>query len=254
MKNNRPKVDIFVPVYNEQDNIEELFNSISEKVHCPFEVMIVYDSDDDGTLPVIERIKNNYTYTIRLVKNKFGRGALNAFRTGMDSIENDYIVFTMADLSDSLETINTMYDKLLNDNYDLVAGSRYIKGGSKQGGAFIKNLFSRCAGMSLQLLTGMPMHDISNGFKMYKKYVVESIKLESSVGFEIGVELAVKTFLAGYRITEVPAGWCEREGGMSQFKMWSWIPHYLRWYFFAIRNSWFVNSYEKQFLQENSPT
>jgi glycosyltransferase involved in cell wall biosynthesis len=242
---NTPIVDIFVPVYNEKDNIKMLFDSLSSQVRCPFNVMIVYDMEEDNTLPVIAQIKNDYEFDIRLVKNLYGRGALNAFRTGMESIEHEYLVFTMADLSDSLDSINEMYQKLL-DGYDMVGGSRYIKGGGKNGGPLIKTLFSWSAGISLHILTRIPLHDISNGFKMYRREVIESIKLESAYGFEIGVELAVKTYLEGYKITEIPVQWQDRESGKSQFKMWKWLPHYFKWYLFAIWRTWFGRNLRKR--------
>ena len=231
-------IDVFVPVYNEGENIEALFDELHNKVFVPFEVIIVYDSDEDDTLPVIERIKSKYSYCIRLEKNHYGKGANGAFRTGMESVRNEAVVFTMADLSDSIESINDMYKKI-EEGYDMVAGSRYIKGGEKKGDSFLKAFLSAAAGKSLHFLIGIPIHDVSNGFKMYKKTVIESIELESEKGFEIIVELTLKTFLKGYNITEVPAKWRNREKGKSSFKLFKWLPAYFRWYAYAIKMKWF---------------
>lgn len=87
-------------------------------------------------------------------------------------------------------------------------------------------------------LIGIPIHDISNGFKMYKKSVVNAITLESNQGFEIGLELTMKTYIEGYRITEVPAMWQDRTAGESHFKMWKWLPLYLHWCFYAMNRHW----------------
>lgn len=231
-------IDVFVPVYNEGANIKNLFDEFQKKIKYDFEVLIVYDSDEDNTLPVIEEIRDNYNFNIRLEKNHYGRGACNAFKTGMESIKNDYIVFTMADLSDSIDTINVMKEKM-DEGYDMVGGSRYVKGGKKEGDSFFKTLFSKCAGWGMHILIGIPLHDISNGFKMYRRKVVEAIKLESNKGFEVILELTMKTYLDGYKITEVPAQWKNREEGESNFKMWSWIPQYLHWCFYAIKRKWF---------------
>lgn len=227
-------IDIFVPVYNEADNIEALLDSFQNKVTTAFEVIIVYDFDEDNTLPVINNIKYKYAFKINLVKNHYGTGANGAFRCGMETAKHEAVVFTMCDLSDSIETIDVMYCKL-QEGYDMVAGSRYITGGYKQGDFPIKTFLSKCAGHSLHLLTGIPIHDISNGYKMYRKTVIDSIKLESKIGFEIIVELAVKTYLKGYRIAEVPAKWKKREKGKSSFKLWKWLPSYFYWYVYALR-------------------
>lgn len=230
-------IDIFVPVYNEGENIKKLFDEFQDKIRSDFEVMIVYDFEEDDTLPVIRKIQNNYNFNIRLEKNHYGRGANGAFRTGMESVKHDYIVFTMADLSDSIETINEM-KAALDSGYDMVVGSRYMKGGKKIGDSFLKTFFSKCAGKGMHFLIGIPTHDISNGFKMYKRKVVKNIQLESNKGFEIGLELTMKTYLQGYKITEVPAIWRDRTVGESHFKMWRWLPLYLYWCFYALQQHW----------------
>lgn len=231
-------IDIFVPVYNEADNIEELFDELNQKVKSDFQVLIVYDFEEDTTLPVIKKIEGNYPFNIILEKNHYGRGACGAFKTGMEAATSPYVVFTMADLSDTLETIDQMKEKI-DEGYDMVAGSRYIKGGYKEGDSFLKTAFSVCAGWGMHILIGIPLHDISNGFKMYRTNVVHEIPLESDKGFEVGLELTMKTYIKGYKITEIPAGWKNRVKGESHFKMWSWIPNYLHWCLYAIKEKWF---------------
>ncbi|MBO5353625.1 MAG: glycosyltransferase [Lachnospiraceae bacterium] len=231
-------IDIFVPVYNEKDNIKPLLDALQEKVQVDFEVMIVYDMDEDNTLPVLKEIEKNYDFNIRLIKNLYGRGALNALKTGIEMVEHEYWVFTMADLSDSLETINIMSQKL-KEGYDMVVGSRYMRGGKKTGGPVLKSLFSKVSGRAMNILIGIPTVDMTNGFKMYRKDVLKKIQLESKYGFEIGLELALKTYLEGYKITEVPASWQDREAGTSNFNMWKLIPHYLYWCFYAMKEHFF---------------
>jgi hypothetical protein len=113
-----------------------------------------------------------------------------------------------------------------------------MNGGSQKGGPKFKGFLSRMAGCSLRWLTGIPTHDITNSFKMYRKSVIDTIEIESDGGFEIGMELTVKAFVAGYKIAEIPSSWQDRTAGESRFRLWKWLPKYLRWYWFAVANRW----------------
>lgn len=227
-------IDLVVPVYNEAGNIEALLKSVSEKITSPKQVMIVYDSEDDNTLPVVKKIQLDYSFEILLVRNKYGRGALHAIITGMEEAKHECVLVIMADLSDSLEIVDKMYSKIQDEGYDLVCGSRYMRGGRQHGGPFWKGLFSRTAGKSLHILSRIPTNDVTNSFKMYKKTLLDSITFESNGGFEIGMEITVKAYLNGFRVTEIPSQWYDREAGKSNFQMRKWIPKYLHWYWMCI--------------------
>jgi len=110
-----------------------------------------------------------------------------------------------------------------------------MPGGRQIGGPRLKNFLSRTAGKSLHLLTGLPTHDVTNSFKMYRTSFLRSLSLESSGGFEIGMEIVVKAFVGGARIAEVPSTWTDRVAGKSRFRLWRWLPSYLRWYLYAFR-------------------
>lgn len=228
-------IDIFVPVYNEGKNIKRLFDTIQEKVKYDFRIIIVYDSEEDNTVPVIKSIKADYPFEIQLERNHYGKGALNAFKTGVECAKSEYWVFTMADLADSIETINVMKGKI-DEGYDIVCGSRYIKGGAVVGGSKLKRFLSKCSAWGMRIAAGVPVHDITNGFKMYKTSVLKSVTIESTHGFEVILEVFLKCYLNGAKITEVPAQWFDRTEGKSNFKMWNWIPHYLHWCFYTLKN------------------
>jgi dolichol-phosphate mannosyltransferase len=232
-------IDIVIPVFNESKNIAPLLDNINEQIKTEKNIIIVYDFDEDNTLPVLNKIKAHYPFKIILEKNIFGSGALNAIVTGFRKSTNEAVLVAMADLSDSLQIVDDMYKKLTVEGYDLVCGSRYIKGGRQFGGPFLKVLFSRIAGLSLNLLTRIPTHDISNSFKMYRKTMLDAIEIESNGGFEVGMEIAVKAYINGYRITELPSQWYDRQEGKSNFKMWKWMPNYLHWYFLCLHRKWF---------------
>jgi glycosyltransferase involved in cell wall biosynthesis len=239
------ELTIVIPVYNEAGNIKTAIDRIEEQVFLPHEIAIVYDRDEDTTVPVVLEIKDNYRNAINLVKNKYGRGVLNAIKTGMEEASTEFVIVTMADLSDPPEVMNAMLAKA-KEGADLVCASRYMKGGKQIGGPFLKGLFSRMAGLSLHGLTRIPTHDISNSFKMYRKSMLDAITIESKGGFEIGMEITVKAYIAGYKITEVPTSWSDRTDGESNFKLWAWLPNYLHWYGLCVKSVWFGKKTKKQ--------
>ena len=229
-----PPLTIVIPVYNEGANVRALWSELSSSIKTPFTAIVVYDFDEDNTLPVAREIITSGEIRIRLVKNAYGRGVTNAIKTGLEAVESGPVLVTMADLSDELTTVDRMYD-LYQQGYDLVCGSRYMKGGRLIGGPFLKQLMSRVSGLTLRYLRGVPTHDATNAFKLYDAAMVHDLKVESVAGFELGLELTVKAFLNGYRIAEIPSVWRDRTAGTSRFRIMQWLPHYLKWYFFAFQ-------------------
>ncbi len=230
-------LDIVVPVYNEKDNIIKLFDEIEKEIKTHKRVLVVYDFDEDTTVPVVEDIRNDYSFAVELVKNTIGRGVINAIKYGFETASNEMVLVMMADLSDRLDVVDDMCGMMQN-GYDLVCGSRYMRGGKQHGGPFFKGFLSRMAGLSLHLLTRIPTHDCSNSFKLYRKSMLDQIKIDSKGGFEIGLEILVKAYTSGYKIGEVPSEWFDREEGESNFHLWKWLPSYLHWYFYCIRHTW----------------
>lgn len=227
-------LQISIPVYNEADNILGVLEEIKSKVHTPHRINIIYDFDEDNTIPIVNKfIMDRKIPNIDLVKNRHGTGALNAIKTGFETAKDGVVLVAMADSSDDLAVVDTMFNRF-SQGYDIVCGSRYMKGGKQIGGPRFKGLLSRIAGISLHLLTGVPTHDISNSFKMYRKDILNNVKIESSGGFEIGMEIVVKAFLKGYKITEVPSTWRHRSAGTSRFELRKWLPKYVRWYLYAV--------------------
>jgi len=226
----KPILSLIIPVYNEKDNILSLLKNIEKSIKIPISVEIIYDNDDDNTIPVVEDVINNFNFKINLIKNIYGNGALNAIKTGLHSFDADACVVVMADGSDDLSSINGMYG-LFCQGFHIVCGSRYMKNGKQIGGPKFKKFLSTLAGKSLFYLTGLPTSDVTNSFKLYSKESIDSITIESSGGFEIGMEIVVKSYLKGLAISEVPTSWKDRYAGTSNFKLTQWIPFYLKWYF-----------------------
>jgi dolichol-phosphate mannosyltransferase len=121
------------------------------------------------------------------------------------------------------------------DGADVVAASRYVRGGRQDGGPLLKAFLSRAAGLSLHHLVGLPIHDATSNFRLYRRSFLERVRIESVGGFELALELTVKAWLGGSRIAEVPTVWRDRTAGASKFRLRAWLPSYLHWYALALR-------------------
>jgi glycosyltransferase involved in cell wall biosynthesis len=225
---------IVIPVYNEGANFPRLWDSLCRLVRSGFTALVVYDFAEDDTVPVVKQILGRGETRLRLLKNAFGRGVVGAIRTGFQQVEQGPVLVVMADLSDDLARVDEML-ALYRRGYKLVAGSRYMKGGGQQGGPWLKKVLSRGAGASLHWLRRIPIHDATNAFKIYDSDMLRSFTIESRGGFELNLEITVKAFLAGYPMAEVPACWRDRTAGQSRFRLWAWLPRYMKWYFHAFR-------------------
>jgi len=226
------KLSIIVPAHNEEDNIANLINKV-EGAGFPFdfEILVVADHCSDRTEDIVGNLTKDFG-NLRLVDNSLPAGFANALRTGFKNAKGDLVMPLMGDLCDDLKTVKDMYRKI-QEGYDVVCGSRYIKGGARIGGSRIKGFFSGFAGWSLHYLLGIPTHDIANAFKMYRKKVLDSFTIEAK-GFEISMELPLKAYYLGFKITEVATVWKEREKGKSSFKMFKLAPNYFRFYSWGV--------------------
>jgi dolichol-phosphate mannosyltransferase len=229
----RQQVDFVMPVFNEGDNIAVALDELDKQVTIPKRVLVVYDFDEDNTVPVVRALLPRYPW-VELHRNTIGRGVLNAIRAGIAATVADVVIVTMADLSDDLSVIPRMVELIQYEGYDIVCASRYMKGGRQIGGPLLKGLMSRTAGVSLHWLAGFPTHDATNAFRAYRRSVLLEFPIESQGGFAYSLEITSKAHAAGRRITEVPSTWRDRSAGKSQFKLRAWLPHYLRWYFYAL--------------------
>jgi dolichol-phosphate mannosyltransferase len=230
----RNQLTLVIPVYNEGANFAALWRELSAAISTPVKTIAVYDRETDDTLPVIADIVASGENRLRTLKNKFGSGVVGALKTGFEAVASGAVLVVMADLSDDLAQVDKMF-ALYQQGFDVVAASRYMKGGRLIGGPVVKQGLSRLSGLTLHWLRGIPIHDSTNSFRLYDSAMLRALSLESKRGFELTLEITVKAFLAGYRLVEVPAQWRDRTAGESHFKLWSWLPHYLKWYLYAFR-------------------
>ena len=229
-----PDLSIVVPVYNEGMHIVAMLRALAQIIPDDTQVIIVYDFDEDDTVPAVQSIKDGLPCCVELHKNELGRGVLNALKSGFAAARGEYVLVMMADMSDPPEIIPVMLDKAQKEGLDVFCASRFMKGGSHIGGPWLKSTLSKIAGLSLWYLTDLPTHDCTNNFRLYKREFLSEIAIESKGGFEVALELTVKAWKGGWNVGEVPSSWHERNGGKSNFRLLKWLPHYLRWYFYAL--------------------
>jgi dolichol-phosphate mannosyltransferase len=231
--NDTVALSIVMPVFKEGEAVEPVLRAIAAAVTASHEILVVYDFDEDPTVPVIERLAAEIP-TIRGLRNDLGRGVLNAMKAGISASTGEYVLISMSDGSDEPHVVDSMV-VLAMGGADVVSASRYMRGGHQIGGPPLKRFMSRTAGLTLHWFAGVPTHDPTNNFKLYSRRFLDSVTIESTAGFELALELTVKATLARRRIAEVPTTWRDRTAGQSNFKLRKWLPHYLHWYWAALR-------------------
>ncbi len=241
-KNSKTKVDIILPVYYEQDNIEKVIQGIEKYTTSPHRIFAIWQDKKDPSIFILKKLQKKYT-SLEVIECKSGVGMRQALTTGFKHTSADIIIIMMSDLSDNPKQIEQMLKKI-SEGYDFVCATRYSKGGKRIGGSKIKAFMSWFACVTLRMITGIPTSDATNAYKCFKRSLLKRITVESTAGFEIPLELVVKAYRLGYMITEIPTVWREREKGSSSFKVFSWIPFYMRWYTAAIKYRYFT-AYEK---------
>jgi len=214
---------------NEERCIGEVLESLLANVGQPFEVLVVDDSVD-GTARIIQGFSAAHE-CIRLVRQE-GRGYTAAVMTGVAHARYETLAVLVADASDDAGDIETMRAKMA-EGYDLVCASRYMRGGSREGGHGFTGACSRIVCVGLRALTGIATHDASNSFKMYRTGMLRSMDIEEA-GYATSMQAALKAHFGGLRITEIPTTWRDRGAGASKFLPRKEAEHYAHWLLWAI--------------------
>lgn len=225
------RVAVVIPAYNEGDHIVPVLDRITEGVTLSSEILVVMDSLDDTTWPVVEGYAASNP-RVRPLLNTLGRGPANAIRAGLMAATAPVAVVTMADGCDDAMQID-MLTRLVERGTVVAAASRYARSGQQVGGPFFKGLMSKIAGLSLFYIGRVGTRDATNSFKAYSTEFVRAVGVESDAGFEIGLEMVAKARRYRLPVAEIPTIWLDRAFGVSSFKLTKWLPRYLRWYWFA---------------------
>lgn len=225
------EVSIIIPAYNEGSSIISGLLKVQEAVQTKHEILVIVDTATDSTaLPVKELNKKNPG--IKLVVSDYPKGPANAIRYGFAISKSPVCVVTMSDGCDDPRQIDDLV-RLVNRGVVVAAASRYMPGGQQVGGPRFKGFLSRTAGLVLYYLAGVGTRDATNSFKAYDRNFLNRAIPESKHGFELGIELTAKARRYRLAIAELPTTWIDRTYGTSNFKLWQWIPKYLKWFLFA---------------------
>ncbi len=226
-----PRISVIIPARNEAARIGRALSRIFALVRSPVEVIVVVDAAEDPTWQEVQALAAAEP-RLRCLVGEYGPGPANAIRYGIDQARAGVAVVTMADNSDDPRQIERLA-ALVEDGAAVAAASRYCKGGSQIGGPIGKNLLSRLAGRSLQLLARAGTSDATNSFKAYSIAFVTEVGIDSRQGFTVGIELTAKARRLRRDVAEIPTIWLDRQEGESGFQILAWMPAYLRWYLFC---------------------
>ena len=232
---NKVPLEIIVPVFNEGEKILKLMEFFKSNIKTKFRVLFCYDLETDDIFEYKEKFKE-FDFEIILIKNP-SRGPCSAIKEGFKLGNSDCVIVYPADDFINFEILDIMYNHYLDGNH-IVAASRFIKGGSMKNCPLLKSILVRLASFTLYHLSSIPIKDASNGFRLFSRKLLNEMNIESEVGFAYSLELLAKCNRLGYKISEVPAQWEERSEGSSRFKIFKWLPQYLKWYIYGLSTTW----------------
>ncbi|OYE05966.1 glycosyltransferase [Nostoc sp. 'Peltigera membranacea cyanobiont' 232] len=213
-------LSIVIPAYNEEDCIVPTVQTISkilEQEKIDYEILVVNDNSKDKTEELLQQM-NSQNNKLRYVNNYYPNGFGFAVRCGLENFTGDAVAVVMADSSDAPEDIVFYYHKL-QEGYDCVFGSRFIKGGKVIDYPSHKLIVNRLANLFIQILFGLKFNDTTNAFKIYRKDVIEGISPLVSHHFNLTVEIPLKAIVRGYSYTTIPITWRNRTTGVSKLKL-----------------------------------
>lgn len=213
-------LSVVVPCRNEQDaivpTVEHLYTELRLRA-IPHEIVVVDDGSTDGTWEALRQLGLRIP-TLAPVHNPGENGFGNAVICGIDRGSGDAVVIMMADESDDCRDVGR-YWELLNEGWDAVFGSRFIRGGGVIDYPAHKLAINRMANLFLRALFRVPLNDFTNAFKAYRRKALDGCRPFLSPHFNLTVELPLKIIVRGYSWTTMPITWRNRRSGMSKLKI-----------------------------------
>jgi dolichol-phosphate mannosyltransferase len=213
-------LSVVIPARNEEGciaaTVEHLHLEL-ELRNVPHEIVVVDDASTDATLKVLQALQPKIAQLV-VIKNEGPHGFGRAVMRGIDSMHGDAVVIMMADESDDCRDV-VRYWTLLNEGYECVFGSRFMRGGGVIDYPRIKFFINRMANLFVRLIFGFRLNDTTNAFKAYRKSVIDGCRPLISPHFNITVEMPLKAITRGYSWVSVPITWRNRRTGESKLKL-----------------------------------
>ncbi len=211
---------VIIPTYNERENIESIIRAVFnlEKV---FHILVIEDGSPDGTAEIVKDLQKEFPERLFMMERRGKLGLGTAYITGFKwALKHDYeYVFEMdADFSHNPSDLPRLYKACYEDGADVAIGSRYVSGVNVVNWPMGRVLMSYFASKYVRTITGIPVHDTTAGFKCYRRQVLETIDLDAIrfKGYAFQIEMKFTAFKCGFRITEVPVIFINRELGTSK--------------------------------------
>jgi dolichol-phosphate mannosyltransferase len=211
---------VVIPARNEAGSIaatvEHLYTELRLH-HVPHEIVVVDDGSTDETWQVLEEVALRVP-TLRPVRNTGENGFGRAIVCGFGRVQGDAVAVMMADESDDCRDVTT-YWEVLNEGWDAVFGSRFIRGGGVIDYPRLKLAINRLANLFLGVVFQAPCNDFTNAFKAYRRKALEGCRPFLAPHFNLTVELPLKIVVRGYSWKVVPITWRNRRSGESKLKL-----------------------------------
>ncbi len=237
------KLSVIIPAYNEEGCIQDTLNHLHQKLKqegIPHELIVVNDNSMDQTKKIIQDLAYEIP-NINYVFNPGPHGFGFAVRKGLDNFSGEVVTIYMADESDSPADVVKYYKKI-QEGYDCVFGSRFIKGGKVVGYPFFKLVLNRIFNTLIRLLFNLRYNDTTNAFKMYRSSVIPGLKPFLSNHFNLTIELPLKCMIRGYKYAVLPNSWVNRKAGESKLKVKEMGSRYLFIMLYCFIEKWLSRS------------
>jgi len=221
-------LSVVVPARNEEACICSMVEHLDLELRLhdvPHEIVVVDDGSTDQTWSLLTELGHKVP-ALRPVQNTGEHGFGRAIVYGFDQMKGDAVVIMMADESDDCREV-VAYWKLLNEGWDAVFGSRFLKGGGVIDYPWLKLRLNRLANFFIRVLFGLRFNDITNAFKAYRRTTIDGCRPILSPHFNLTVELPLKTVVRGYSWTAMPITWRNRKAGESKLKLQEMGSRYL---------------------------